>query len=364
MGKFNEEKYYEEYRALPHGEMSMAYLREAWKEADALEDYTWRMELRREFIHESNFYSDAMEMYVVMPELLRIYDEYAAQYGDDEDVYSDILWEYKWLLETAKDFYQVSIPQFEDISEDMKRRFLAAGYSLRPYYVYQYQFYKNIDHEKAEQFYQEFQKCKRDDMSDCEACERNHEVSYFLESGNIDMARKQAKALFDHKLTCAEIPQATYGDFLRYYNLKLCRGERDCLEEAEECCKYVKIAIYQMGIVLEYFGDVLLFYSLTDPKEALIWFKYYWQLYESNKNPTYKLYFALGMVHFIKGLQEEQSSYRMKLPNSFPLYQEDGNYDLATLREHYESYALSCAQKMDQRNGTTHFMDIYKTVAD
>lgn len=362
MSKFNAEKYYDEYYALPHGEISMAYLREAWKEADELGDYEWRMKLRLEFIHESDFYSDAMEMYVIMPELLKIYDEYTEQFGVDEEMCSDILWDYKWLLETAKEFYQVSIQQFENISADMKRRFLEAGYSLRPFYVYQYRFYKNIDREKAEQFYQEFQKCKRDDMSDCAACERNHEVGHLLECGNIDMARKKAKVLFDRRMTCGEIPEATYGTFLRYYNLKLCEGGQDCLEEAQKCCEEVKNAIRQKGIVSEYSGDVLLFYSLTNPKKALDWFKHFWTFYESNKNPNTKLYFALGMIRFVKRLQEKKDSYRMKLPNSFPLYQENGNYDLMQLREHYESYALSCAQKMDNRNGTTHFMDIYKVV--
>ena len=68
------------------------------------------------------------------------------------------------------------------------------------------------------------------------------------------------------------------------------------------------------------------------------------------------------MIRFVKQLQEEKDSYRMKLPNSFPLYQEDGNYDLAELWEYYEKYARSCAQKFDARNGTTHFMDLYEII--
>ena len=362
MGKFDEEKYHREYNALPHGEISMAYLREAIKEADELEDYEWRMKLRMEFIHESNFYSDAMEIYVIMPELLKIYDEYVEQYGVDERICHEVMWKYKWLLETSKDFYQVSIKQFENISEDMKRRFLEAGYSLRPYYVYQFDFYKYIDWEKAEYFYQEFKKCKRDGMCDCVACERNDEVEYLLECGNIDQAKKKAKVLFDRRMTCAEVPEATYGEFLRYYNLQLCKGELDCLQEAEKCCKEVNNAVRRRGIILEFFGDVMLFYALTNQGKALDWFKHFWSLYETNKNPIYKLYFAFGMIRFLKQLQEEKNSYRMKLPNCFPLFQEDGNYNLEELREYYESYARSCAQKFDARNGTTHFMDLYEMI--
>lgn len=364
MGKFDEEKYHREYSVLPHGEISMAYLREAIKEADELEDYKWRMELRMEFIHESNFYSDAMEMYVVMPELLKIYDEYVEQFGVNESLCHEVLWKYKWVLETAKDFYQVSVKQFQTISEDMKRRFQGAGFSLRPYYFYQFNFYKFVDWEMAEHYYQEFQKCKRDGMCDCTACERSEEMDYLLERGDIDQAKKRAKILFDRRMSCAEVPEATYGKFLRYYNLQLCEGKQDCLQDAEKCCKEVKKAIQQRGIVLEYFGDVMLFYALTNQEKALDWFKHYWSHYESDRNPIYKLYFAFGMMRFVKKLQEEKDSYRMKLPNDFPLYQEDGNYDLVKLWEYYENDARSCAQKFDARNGTSHFMDLYEIISN
>lgn len=362
MGKFDEEKYHREYNALPHGEMRMAYLREAIQEADELEDYKWRMQLRMDFLYESDFYSDAMEMYVIMPELLRIYDEYTEQYGVDKEMCSEVLWKYKWLLGAAGEFYQVTIQQFEKISEDMKRRFMEAGYSLRPYYDELYDFYRCIDREKSEYFYQEFQKCRRDEMSNCAACERDGEVGYLLECGNVDMAKKKAKVLFDRRMTCAEVPERTYGDFLRYYNLQLCQGQQDCVQDAEKCCEKVKYAIRQQRIIPEFFGDVLLFYALTDLGKALDWFKRFWPQYESNKNPLYKLYFAFGMMRFVKQLQEEKDSYRMKLPNDFPLYQEDGNYDLAKLWEYYNGYAHSCAQKFDKRNGTAHYMDIYEIV--
>ena len=271
---------------------------------------------------------EAMEIYVIMPELLKIYDEYVEQFGVNESICHEVLWKYKWLLGTSKDFYQVSIKQFETISGDMKRRFLEAGYSLRPYYVYQFDFYKYINWEKAEHYYQEFKKCKRDGMCDCAACERNDEVEYLLECGNIDQAKKKAKVLFDKRMTCVEIPEATYGKFLHYYNIQLCKGERDCLQEAEKCCKEVKDAVHRRGIILEFFGDVMLFYALTNQEKALDWFKHYWSHYETDRNPIYKLYFAFGMMRFAKKLQEEKDTYRMKLPNDFPLYQKDGYSEL------------------------------------
>lgn len=361
MGKFNEQKYYQEYDQLPHGELAIAYLHDAIREADEVEDYDWQLDLRSELMSECNFYSDALEIYVIMPQMLKIYDEHTLQFGKNQHT-NNVLWHYKWLLENSTDFYQISIEQFEGLAEDFKTRCLGEGYSLRTYYSSMFSFYKYIDWEKAEGSYQQFLKETRDSLSDCPACERHREVEYLLNCDDLERAKQRARDLFNRKMSCKEVPEFTYGIFLRYYNRKLCIGERDYERDAFTCCDQVVKSIRFRKIASDFSGDVLLYYSLTDSKKALDWFKQYWSCHESDRNPLSRLYFALGMTHFWKQLQAKESTYRMKLPSSFPLYREDGVYDLAKLREYYETEALSCARKLDERNGTSYFLDVYEEI--
>lgn len=361
MGKFNEQKYHQEYNQLPPGELAIAYLHDAIREADELKDYDWQIKLRIELMSQCDFHSDSLEMYVIMPQVLKLYDEHTSQFGENQYTHT-VLWHYKWVLGNAPDFYQISIEQFEGLAEDFKKRFLSAGYSLRTYYSSIFSFYKYIDWEKAKGAYQQFLREKRDDLSDCQACERSEEVTYLLDCDDLERARQRAQDLFDRKLSCKAVPEVTYGHFLRYYNLKLCKGERDSEQDAAVCCDQVVKAIRFRKIASGYSGDVLLYYSLTDPQKALDWFKQHWSDHESNRHPLTRLYFALGMAHFWKQLQEKESTYRMKLPSSFPLYREDGVYDLAKLREYYETEALACARKFDERNGTSYFLDVYKGI--
>ena len=359
MGKFNAQKYHQEYRELPDGELSIAYLRDAIREADESEDYDWQLDLRSELMSQCNFYSDALEIYVIMPQMLKLYDEHTARFGENRHTHN-VLWHYKWLLETAQDFYQISIEQFEGLARDFIQRCQREGYSLRPYYSSMFSFYKYIDWEKAESSYRQFLKEERDSLSDCAACERHKEVDYLLDCGDLERAKQRARDLFDRKLSCKEVPEFTYGIFLRYYNGKLCKGERDYERDAHTCCSQVINAIRFRKLAEGFSGDVLLYYSLTDSKKALDWFKQRWAGHESDRNPMSRLYFSLGAVHFWKKLQEKGSTYRMKLPSAFPLYREDGVYDLARLREHYETEALACIRKLDERNGTRCFMDVYE----
>ena len=365
MGRFNEQRYNQEYSRLPDGELAIAYLHDAIREADELEDYDWQIKLRIELMSQCDFHSDALEMYVVMPQVIKLYDEHSARFGENKHTHT-VLWHYKWLIETAIEFYQISIEQFEGLAEDLKRRFMSEGYSLRPYHSARFTFYKYIDWEKAEESYQQFLKEERDSLSNCPACERAKEVEYLLDCDNLERARQRAKDLFERKLSCMEVPEATYGDFLRYYNLKLCAGERDYEQDASICCDQVVKAIRFRKIAFEYSGDVMLYYSLTDTKKAFNWFKQHWAEHEANRDPMRGLYFALGMTHFWKNLpnfwKKAGDTYRMRLPSSFPLYQEDGVYELARLREYYETEALDCIRKFDERNGTRHFMYVYEQI--
>lgn len=343
-----------------HGEERLRLLKMAYEEADAMHDYDNQMFYRMEFMKESDFYFDAMEMYVVFPKLLQLHDSYLEVHGYNPYTF-DVMWRYKWILGNAEDFYQISLKQMDYLLEDFRRRCLEYGYSLRTYYRYVYAFFQYIDWGKAEEAYQKYLMYDRDELSDCKACELNLEVEYLLATDREEQAIKRATVLMSRQLQCAEVPEATCGHFLRFYNLKLCTGEAVDLEATNRYCDLLRNGITKKGICAVYLGDVLLFYSLTNSAKALNWFKKYWEVFETSRNPAVKFHFALGTLKFLEHLKD-QKTYKMKLSSEFPLYQESGEYQVQELYQYYNSYAVDFARKLDQRNQSSYYMDIYDKV--
>lgn len=341
----------------PHGRQKMVLLRKAWELADESKDYEAQIDYRMEYMSESCFYDDALEMFIVFPEILKIHDLHVQERGYAYNSRS-ILWNYKWLLEEAEGFYQISVEQFELFFEDSKRRYLQNGYSLRSLYQHKYIFYLNIDKEKAKEAYKEFTNCSRDSMSDCHACERSTEVEYFLAMGEPGRAASKAAPLIDGQLSCTEEPENALGDFLRYYNGKIADGDRDYVEPASDLCETLRRSIERKGIVTFLIPQVLLFYAMENPTKALNYYKKNWSFYEECRNPATKYWFAVAALRFLENLGEKKA-YKMKMSPSYPFYNENDTYDVEMLRNYYKNAALDIADKMDKRNGTTVYIDTF-----
>lgn len=329
----------------------LALIRRAWEMADEEKDYEAQIEYRLDYISDCCFYQDVMEIYVIFPEVLKMHDAHVRDYGYD-NMTPRILWDYKWLIENADEFYQISVEQFETLFEDCKRRYIEAGYSLRPLYSYRFTFYKYIDKEKAIEAYQDFIECKRDWRSDCHACERCKEVQFFLAMDNFGKAARIAQPVIDGQLKCAEQPECTIGDFLRYYNEKLLSGDADYAEPAGNLCEKLKRIIDRKGTATSYMSEILLYYALEKPAKALNYYKKHGLYFEEIRNPRNKFHFAIAVLAFLSNLNGKET-YKMELRPEFPFYREDDTYEVKVLTDYYMDKARDIAQKMDRRNGTS-----------
>lgn len=344
-----------EIERTPNGKEKMALLRKGWEMADREKDYDGQIEYRLEYMSQAAFYDDVLEIYIVYPEVLRLHDNYIKESGYDYNT-RDILWNYKWLLENAADFYQISIQQFEAFFEDCKRRYMENNYSLRPLYGFRFIFYANINQEKCLDAYKEFNNLRRDHMSDCHACERSKEVDFYLGQGELGKALTKAAPVVDGQLTCAEQPECTLGAFMRYYNEQIVQGDTDYIEPASELCETLRKIIEKKGTATFHIPDILFFYAMEKPEKALKYYAKNCTFFENNRNPVYRYHFAIAALAFLKNLGDKKT-YKMKLPSDFALYRSDHVYDVKELRNYYYNGALEIAKKMDERNGTTVFQD-------
>lgn len=357
-GNMNKAELDQQIRQAPNGKSKMELLRKGWEMADQNKDYDGQITYRMEYMHEAVFYDDVLEIYIIFPEILKLHDQHMKEYGHDPYT-RNIMWRYKWLLENAMDFYQISVKQYEMFWQDCKKRFVQNNYSLRPLYEYRFIFYANIDAHKAAEGYREFWNCKRDMLSDCHACERAREVNYLLGIGDFQKASEWAEPLINGILSCAEEPECTLGYFLRYYNGKILEGDHDYAEPAGDICETLKKRIAQKGIATAHIPDVFMYYALENPTKALNYYKKHWSFFEKNRNPENKFRFALAVLAFLYNLKDK-TTYKMTLDSSFPFYNENNIYDVEVLRAYYRDKALDIARKMDARNGTCVFYDAYQ----
>ena len=143
----------------PHGTERLNAIAEAIREADEAGAHSWRFHFRFQNIQESIFYDDAFKAILCFPELLKIYDDHP----ELEDEYADdMLLAFKWIIENAWDFHQVSREQIERNFEEYKRRCEYYGVSLRVYHMKKCNYLRMVDLEACKREYEAFKACKRD----------------------------------------------------------------------------------------------------------------------------------------------------------------------------------------------------------
>lgn len=350
------ERLLQEAELLPHGEARMKCYKDAWEIADKEKDYDMQIHCRIKFIKESVFYSDVMQSFIAFPTMIKLMDDHYEEYGTTGETYSG-LWYYKYILENAMEFYQISKKQFDAYFEDFKKRCIKYGFSLRTYYYLGFLFYSQIDMKKADNFYKNYILSKRDDLSDCKACELASEIEYYLKKDDFDTAKKMAGPLFNRSISCLEAPYGTYGDFIDYCSFKIIKGEEVKIDHIDFMTKELHRVITQKKLlVAKYSGKMLLRYALTDRSKALNWYKKYLITYENANNPGFKYDFSIGAMVFWAGIKDKKT-YKIKLPNASSVYHENDTYVPMDMYHHYRSIAEKIANQFDQRNGTNLYSD-------
>ncbi len=144
---------------------------------------------------------------------------------------ADLLWSYKWVIENAPYFPQITRAQLDETVTDMKTRYRKYGLSLRPVHLQRTRLAMHVEDSPtaAQRCFAAFMGAPRDEYADCEACERNFEVEYMLYAGASEDAIARARPLIQNELTCGEVPHVTLALLLRPL------VELGRMEEAQQC---------------------------------------------------------------------------------------------------------------------------------
>jgi len=345
------------YMELERGKPRMAGIRSAIAEADKHKDVPYQIYFRSQFCEESCFYGDGLDMVVMFPELLALVDKNPSapttrHNRNFKNSLDNVLWVYKWVLGHCESFYQVSIEDWLAFLEDFKKRSLAFGYNLRPYYEYLYELYNAMDDPRSEEAFAQFEKLPHDGNCNCRACERNTEINYYLEHDNLDMAVRLSREIENFSLICGASEKNRAWLRLKKNYLWYYLRHRDKEKIAEHC----RLLERNMNGEAEFdcWSELLEGYAWVDLGKALKIYKEHWKEWLEERCPVSVYGQNKQACIFFRELGKARKGEYVKLPldTAFSGYREDGKYRIRDMYQFHYGRAWDMAEKFDARNGT------------
>jgi tetratricopeptide (TPR) repeat protein len=332
---------------LENGPERVAIREEAIREADRLRDVLVSFHARMCMVHDGVF-GDAREKAMVA------FSWCLAQYDADPqtfELYSSqdqLLWRYKWILGGMTHFPQMSREQLESMSDDMQRRYLAAGYSLRPVHYMRWDNYMQMgDFEKALSHVEKWRDAPRDEMADCLACEQHRQVELMAHLQEDEKAVELAQPIFDEQMSCSEIPEMTYGEIV----MPLMR-----LGRSEEAMRFYQISYPRLAKSREYLraiaAQLLLLVHRGELAQGIQLLEKHTPWAAASSNANYQFFFYLSAALLLESLPD--SSCKLRLPAGLPVYRDDGVYSRPELAGWFRRQAEDLAGRFDRRNGNDY----------
>lgn len=327
-------------------------MRDAIAEADNAGDLYWRFRFRFAYLKESIFCGDRYFAMIMFPELLALYDANEALQTDSTIAYQ-MLVAFKWIVEAAPEFPQISKGEIDSYFRLFKRRLLEQGCSLSIYYMKRSLFYMHCNPAIAAADFYRYLEAPLDEISDGRALYHDQQVIYYLSIGEEEKALRAAQPIFSGALTSNALPQSTYHEFIKFY---MKRGNyAEAAGYAEKTERPVNRDAYYLDII----GSLMTLWGILDPARGLGLFKANYPVYLASRNPSLRMQFAIGAYQLFAALpQAYPVPQSFSVPADSPLYEDARKGNWGAMAAHFYSAGEELASKFDARNGTGDFMQL------
>ncbi|MEW4368737.1 hypothetical protein [Paenibacillus kandeliae] len=343
---------YEQACELPDGRAKIELLEQAVRIADRLGDIKGAYTIRTELVETAVFNGYALKAITHFSWQLGQFDRDPSAYWE-----RNLLWSYKWIVSNSLHFPQISRQQLMELMQDMRDRFVRAGYTERTYYGNLFTFYIHTgEFELADEYYEKVQQMEREDISDCSACERNEIVDYLVASGRDEESLEAADDILKGKLSCAEVPHLTMAVVL----LPLYRLGRN--KEAVRYQRKNYSMICDNRDFLRSIGEHIAYLTYADPFHGLELYEQYAEWSLDCDSLLDRMYFHAYAAGLFRVLAQEDVQFQLRLPESYP-YVEDRT-DVQSLSRHLQEMALELAEQFDQRNGTPYYSGVVSQLSN
>jgi hypothetical protein len=337
----------EQAEEIEDGASRIALVEEAIRIADTHGDVTLGFTARRELVEAGTFFGEADKALVAFTWCLGQCDRSPEEFDEEE-----LLWQYKWVVNNLAEFPQLSRQQILEVLDDMTRRYRKVGSGLRAVYKIRCNIARDMgDRDEARHWQREWRDAPRDALTDCAACERDDQIAYMLYASKDERALELATPILRGAMRCAEIPHHTLARVL----LPLVRLGR----------VPVAMACHQQGYRLisrnrDFIGEMashVNFLGLTGNLSRgvqLVEKHVPWALETPELGKRFQFYLS---ARFVLGQLRDAgtSSAQLRLPSTFPAYQESGRYEVPALAGWFDTAVRELAARFDTRNGNDWF---------
>lgn len=318
-------------RRMESGDAKLRFIRQAVTDADLHHDNTGLFWFHHALIKESVFSGDRYQALIDFPQFLQVAEEHPDIYK--QNVHT-VLWDYKWILEAVKEFYQIEKKQIMRWFADFRSRLLAEGYTLRSFYEKRACFFVYTDRAKLRLDYEDFSQTKRDRMSDGDSDEHDSMVLWNLAIGNREKAFELAEKIFAAGWETEETPATTYGYMMED---AMEHGDRD---RADRFAKLLRPRCEMNRFRMEEIGKLLCYDAWTNPEAGLQWMQKQQSVRDGSRNPYLCFYYDRGASMLC------DRAAKAGIGDADALAQRS-----AALRQN----AQELAEKFDARNGSDYF---------
>jgi hypothetical protein len=328
---------------LPDGASKLMLLEEAVRLADTHQHTEYGFRVRQSLIRCASFSGADEKALVAFSWCLAQCDRNPEQFDEEE-----LLWEYKWIVASLPQFPQIARPQITAMLDDMQRRYERGGHGLRPVHMLRCKVMLWMyDLEEARRHQRLWRRAPHGDNDDCAACERDSQIEYLLAVGRAERAVELAEPILQGKLRCAEVPHFTLARLLLpLWRMRLRASAMACHQRGYPLVADSRDFVEQAAMHLT-------FLVLSDNLArgvAVLERHLGWALGLLEMQRRFEFLLA-GRLLLDRLAETGQSTLQLRLPRSFPLYQEGGEYETAPLRAWFAEEARELAARFDARNG-------------
>jgi len=331
---------------LPNGPVRLALLEEAVRLADAGGDADLAYELRDYVVNVATFSGRPDVAIVNFAWRLAHFDRRPDAFDE-----ADILWSYKWIIETAIEFPSIPLAQVQRMYEDMSQRFNAFGTPHAVHSAGRYLMMWTGRHEEAARYDELLFDCERDRLSDCPACLVNKNLGYLLETKQW----QKAFDYYDRQVTpatkCLHEPHRILAHALKVF------WQLGKSAEAQKLQQRGYKLISRNDAFIEHWGLHIEFLALTNQAQAA---KRLLQRHAESAlntpNQLAKFEFVISAHVALERLRREGAkSMRLSLADPPDVASTSKGYDTGALADWFLGQARGIGEKFDRRNGNDFF---------
>ena len=329
---------------LPAGDLQVSAYEEAVRAADICRDLELMFRTRLELIRACAFGGRSEKSFPALSWCL-------TQFQQDRERYRlwafSLLWSYKFLLHAGSTFPQISNEQFEQICNQAADLYRAEGYNLRPIQYIRFTYYADCgNRQKARELLPVWQDIPRDYMADCQACETDGCVEYYRLIGEMEKMVLTAQPSLLGRQSCAEVPHRTFA-YVLYPLAKLGRyDEADNFQrKGYRLIRGKPDFVRHVGLHLGYL------IHRQELRKATAMFEQHLAIALNSLELRNNCFFYSASSVLLRALAKTRSKRKLRLPTSFPLYEQSDIYDVAALTRWFDEQVGELARRLDERNG-------------